>query len=137
VVQKPKPARESLEGDSTLRPMRVPVVLVAGGPDELIAAAKQVAGLESPLIEVDACGAASAASMAASLRPFALILSQDIFGFDPDEFTALARDVQAELIVLKLTATAPGFLEHALRPSLRAAFRRFRTEAESGPVRKR
>ncbi|MFI5308136.1 MAG: hypothetical protein ACHQ53_12325 [Polyangiales bacterium] len=136
MAEKPKPARRTLEGDSTLRPMRVPVVLVAGGPDELIAATKQVAGLESPLIQVEACGAASVASMAASLRPFALVVSQDIFAFDPDEFTALARDVQAELVVLKLTGTA-GFLEQALRPSLRAAFRRFRTEAESGPVRKR
>jgi len=137
MAQKPKPTRDTLEGDTTLRPMRVPVVLVAGGPDELVAAAKLVAGLESPVIQVEACGAVSASSMAATLRPFALVVSQDIFGFDPDEFTALARDVQAELIVLKLSAAAQGFLEQALRPSLRAAFRKFRTETESGPVRKR
>ena len=78
MAQKPKPARGTLEGDTTLRPMRVPVVLVAGGPDELVAAAKLVAGLESPLIQVEACGAVSAASMASTLRPFAMVVSQEI-----------------------------------------------------------
>ncbi len=136
MVDKPKPARSDLGDDSTLRPVRAAVVLVAGGPDELVAASRQVATAESPMITVEACGAASVASMATSLRPFALVLSQDIFAFDPEEFTALARDVQADLVVLKISGGA-SFLEQALRPSLRAAFRRFRTETESGPVRRR
>jgi hypothetical protein len=137
MADKPKPARVPLETESTLRPLRVAVVLVAGGPEELVAAARRVVGAESPAIVVEACGALTTASMATQLRPFALVLSHDIFAFDPDEFSALARDIQADLVVLKVTGATGTFLEQALRPSLRAAFRRFRTEAESGPVRKR
>jgi hypothetical protein len=124
------------DGNPTLRPERTPVVLVAGGPDELVAAAQRVAQDESPGIEVEACGAAVVATEAARVRPFALVISQDIFAFDQDEFTALARDVNADLIVLKTSSGNAAFLEQALRPSLRTAFRRFRTEQESGPVRR-
>ena len=136
MAKKPNPVRQSLGNDSTLRPIRVPVVLVAGGPDELVLAARQVSSAESPIIAVEACGAVSVATVAATLRPFALVVSEDIYAFDRDEFTALARDVHADLVVLKITPKSSGFLEQALRPSLRAAFRRFRTESESGPVRR-
>jgi len=124
------------DGRPTFHPVRAPIVLVAGGPDELVDAARRACGVESPSIAVEACGALATASTAARLRPFALVLSQDIYAFDPDEFTALARDVQAELIVLKVSKSTATFLEQALRPSLRNAFRRYRTETESGPVRR-
>ena len=71
------------------------------------------------------------------MRPFAIVMSQDIHAFDPDEFAALARDVHAELVVVKVRRVTQGFLEQALRPSLRTAFRRYRSEVESGPVRRR
>src|SRR4051812_15042815 len=131
-----KPGRliDSAEGP-TLRPERVPVVLVAGGPEELVDAARRVAAGESSQIVVEACGAVSVATAAASSRPFALVVSQDVFAFDSEEFGALARDVHAELIVLKVSVASAGFLDQALRPSLRTAFRRFRVENESGPVR--
>lgn len=120
----------------TFRPARTPVVLVAGGPDELFAAAQRAAQIESPSIVVEACGAVMAATIAASVRPFALVLSQDIYSFDPAEFSALARDVQAELVLVKVSDANVGFLEQALKPSLRSAFRRFRAEQQSGPVRR-
>jgi hypothetical protein len=120
----------------TFRPERTPVVLVAGGPDELLAAAQRAAQIESPSIVVETCGALTAATVAASVRPFAIVVSQDIYSFDPTEFSALARDVQAELVVVKVSSGNAGFLEQALRPSLRNAFRRFRTEQQSGPVRR-
>jgi hypothetical protein len=129
-----KPAKVSLDEVPTVRPVREPIVLVAGGPDELVAAAIRAAAHESPSIVVEACGAVSVASAAAALRPFALVISQDIYAFDSDEFSALARDVRAELVVLKVTNVSPGFLEQALRPSLRNAFRRYRSDRESGPV---
>jgi hypothetical protein len=131
-----KPAYAPDNNALTVRPARAPIVLVAGGPDELFSAAQRVAEIESPSITVQACGAATAASVAASVRPFALVLSQDIYAFDPEEFSALARDVQTELIVVKLSPGNAGFLEQALRPSLRNAFRRFRVEQQSGPVRR-
>jgi nucleotide-binding universal stress UspA family protein len=124
------------DGNPTFRPVRAPVVMVAGGPDELFAAAQRAALAESPTIEVAACGAATVATDVARARPFALVVSQDIYAFDPDEFSALARDVNADLIVLKVPGANASFLEQALRPSLRTAFRRYRTEQESGPVRR-
>jgi hypothetical protein len=136
MADKPQRVLEGAEG-TTLRPERVPVVLVAGGPEELVEAARRVAAGESAQIVVEACGAVSVNTAASSMRPFALIVNQDVFAFDPEEFSALARDVHAELIVLKVSAaTSPGFLDQALRPSLRTAFRRFRVENESGPIKK-
>jgi hypothetical protein len=137
MADKPKAVPVSVEGGPTLRPARAPIVLVAGGPEELVLAARRIASAESPTIGVEACGAVTVASAAASLRPFALVVSQDIYAFDPDEFVALARDVHAELVVLKVSGGGAAFLEQALRPSLRTAFRRYRTETESGPVRRR
>jgi ABC-type amino acid transport substrate-binding protein len=131
-----KPSRAKPDDVPTVRPLRAPVVLVAGGPDELVAATRRAAAYESPSIAVEACPAVTVASDAAALRPFALVVSQDVYGFDPDEFAALARDVQAELVVLKVTNTTNAFLEQALKPSLRSAFRRYRTEQESGPLRR-
>jgi hypothetical protein len=131
-----KPAHAQGDGSPTFRPVRAPVVLVAGGPDELIAAAQRVAQHESPTIAVEVCGTVTCATVAARVRPFALVLGKDTYAFDPDEFAALARDVQAELVVVNTSSANAGFLEQALRPSLRNAFRRFRAEQQSGPVRR-
>ena len=131
------PTIAQMQDAPTVRPVRPPVVLVVGGPDELAEAARRVAQRESATITVERCVAANAASAVSGSRPFALVLSQDVYGADPDEFAALARDVHAELVVLKLTQINIGFLEQALRPSLRNAFRRFRTETESGPVHRK
>jgi hypothetical protein len=128
------PSIAQMQDAPTVRPVRPPVVLVVGGPDELAEAARRVAQRESATISVQRCVAANAASAVSGARPFALVLSQAVYGADPDEFAALARDVHAELVVLKLTQVNIGFLEQALRPSLRNALRRFRTETESGPV---
>lgn len=136
MADRPRPLIEGAEGP-TLRPERVPIVLVAGGPEELVEAARRVAAGESSQITVEACGAVSVNTAASAMRPFALIVNQDVFAFDPEEFSALARDIQAELIVLKVSSsTSAGFLDQALRPSLRTAFRRFRVENESGPIKK-
>jgi hypothetical protein len=135
MAEKPGRLPDGAEGP-TVRPVRVPTVVVAGGPDELVEAVRRVAASESPSIVVEACGAVSVNTTASSLRPFALVVNQDVFSFDAEEFSALARDVQAELIVLKVSSASGGFLDQALRPSLRTAFRRFRAENESGPVRR-
>ena len=137
-MTKGKPEQAQGVEDPTLRPARVPVVVVAGGPDALVRAAQQVCAAETPAIVVEACGALEVASSAAARRPFALVVNQDVYAFDPEEFSRLARDVGAELVVIKVpdAGAALSFLEQALRPSLRAAFRRFRTVTESGPVKR-
>jgi len=135
-VTKPKPDHFFEDANSTLRPLPAPMVLVVGGPEALVLAARQVAHAESPTISVQGCDVAEAINIATRHRPFAIVMSQDVYAFDPNELAALARDLQAELVVLKVSRVTPGFLEQALRPSLRHAFRRFRSVVESGPVTK-
>jgi hypothetical protein len=129
-----RPGQLFEDDGSTLRPMVVPRVLVIGGPSPLVDAVRSVAGGESPAIAVDICDLVDAANAMTTTRPFAVVMSQDVYGFDPGELAALVRDVQAELVVVKVTRVSQGFLEQALRPSLRHAFRRYRTVIESGPV---
>ena len=114
--------------------MVVPRVLVVGGAGALLEAVERVASGESPAIAVEACELIDAANAMTAKRPFAVVMSQDVYGFDPGELAALVRDVQAELVVVKVSRVSTGFLEQALRPSLRHAFRRYRTVIESGPV---
>jgi len=116
--------------------MVVPRVLVIGGSGPLLEAVHRVASAESTAIAVDACELIDAANTMTAKRPFAVVMSQDVYGFDPGELAALVRDVQAELVVVKVTRVSAGFLEQALRPSLRHAFRRYRTVIESGPLRR-
>jgi ABC-type amino acid transport substrate-binding protein len=117
-------------------PLAVPTVLVVGGPDALVASARRVATWEGSGIAVEACEPGNARVAALRARPFALVLSQERYGFDPDAIEALARELQAELVVLKVMRVSAGFLEQALRPALRHALRRYRSTVASGPVRK-
>jgi uncharacterized protein len=110
--------------------------LVVGGPAELVAAARKVAAHEGTGIVVDECDVGTVRIVAPRLRPFALVLAQEVYGFDPDRLGALAAELQAELVVIKIMRVSSGFLEQALRPSLRHALRRYRSTVESGPVRR-
>lgn len=124
------------EGPLSLEPLAAPTVLVVGGPDELAMAARQASLFEGSGIVVECCEVATVSDTARRVRPFALVLSQEVYGFDPDRLGELASELQAELVVLKVTRVRAGFLEHALRPALRHALRRFRSTVQSGPVRK-
>ena len=120
----------------SLEPLAAPTVLVIGGPDELAAAVRRVAQHEGSGIVVERCDVAGVREAGARLRPFALVLSQEIYGFDPDALGALASELHAELVVLKVTRVREGFLDHVLRPSLRHALRRYRSTVQSGVVRR-
>ena len=130
-----RPLQHRPSDDSTLRPLAVPRVLVVGGPEPLLLAVRTVARGEGPAIAVETCELIDAANTMTAMRPFAVVMSQDVYGFDPGELGALVRDVQAELVVVKVNRVTASFLEQALRPSLRHALRRFRSVVESGPVR--
>lgn len=119
-----------------LPPLTAPTVLVVGGPAELVVAARKVAAYEGTGIVVDECDVGNVRTVAPRLRPFALVLAQEVYGFDPDRLGALAAELQAELVVIKIMRVSSGFLEQALRPSLRHALRRYRSTVESGPVRR-
>ena len=76
------------------------VVVVIGGPDALIRAAREVARgkLGARLTVADVT---NAANVVAESRPFAIVMTTDLYALDPAEFDALARDVGARLISLE------------------------------------
>ncbi len=49
---------------------------------------------------VETCGVDEVSTTVAKWRPFAIIVAASIYGFDPREFDALARDVRAVVITV-------------------------------------
>jgi hypothetical protein len=74
-------------------------VLVVGGPQALIECALD-ASRSIPGAEVVHCELRDAPTRVAELWPFAIVMSEDLYGFDAAEFDALARDVRARLITV-------------------------------------
>ena len=124
-------ARErSLAGDILLSmagPTAVPqpsaIVVVVGGPRELIDATRQAAGIAAAA-RVETAELATAATVVATHRPFAIVMSEDVYAFDSAEFDALARDVNATLLKIPLDGRDATKLERALMPKLGRAHRR-------------
>jgi len=67
---------------------------------------------------------AGVSTRAAQWRPFAIIVPSSILEFDPHEFAALARTVNAELVTIPLDRIADPILRNELITSLRNAYRR-------------
>jgi hypothetical protein len=107
-------------------PTRVPranaVVVVVGGPLELVDAARLAAGVVAARVET--AELATAATVIATHRPFAVILSEDMYAFDAAEFDALARDVNAVLLRLDTSGATRAKLERVLMPRIAQAHRR-------------
>jgi hypothetical protein len=80
----------------TLRQLRIPVVLVIGGTEELIGAVSQAA--LSAQVLVAECTVDDATNTAAQMRPLVMILPEDVYQADANNFEALARDVRAEIL---------------------------------------
>jgi hypothetical protein len=99
-------------------------VVVIGGPDELIEASRRSASLvtNATLVTSDV---GSAATNVARARPFAVVMSDELYGFDSREFDALARDVQARLIVLPTDGATARTLQQRLTPLMMDAFREY------------
>src|ERR1700759_1176850 len=105
----------------TLEHMPVLNVVVIGGPDQLVEAARRAASLVTNASLVTA-EVASAATSVARARPFAVVMSDELYGFDSREFDALARDVQARLIVLPTDGLSSRVLQQRLTPPMMGAF---------------
>ena len=97
------------------------MVVVVGGPTKMIEAAKKAATAAAGAISV-ACPVSDAATTAAKNRPFALVMSQEVYEFDCDEFVALARDVKAELIAIPTRQATREELQKKLIPLIELAF---------------
>ena len=86
-----------LMSSPTTIPKAMAVVVVVGGPADLIAATH---------------------------RPFAIVMSEDFYRFDAAEFDALARDVGATLIRVDMANATQAKLERTLMPKLGQAHRK-------------
>ncbi len=82
----------------TLRQLHVPVALVVGGGPELVRLVEDAA--LSAQVLVAECTLADVTNRAAELRPLVMIMSEDVYGFDPDSFEALAKDVRSRVITV-------------------------------------
>jgi hypothetical protein len=99
------------------------VVVVVGGPPDLVAAVRQAAGVAAAA-RVEIAELTNAATVAATHRPFAIVMSEDMYSFDAAEFEALARDVNATLIRVNTDGSTRAKLERLLMPKLGQAHRR-------------
>jgi hypothetical protein len=104
--------------------MQALVVLVIGGPDQLVEATRRAAALVTNAAVVTA-EVSTAATKAAHARPFAIVVSDELYGFDSSEFDALARDVQASLIALPSDGVSVRTLQQRLTPLVMDAYREY------------
>jgi hypothetical protein len=109
----------------TAIPVASAVVVVVGGPSELIEATRQAAGIAAAA-KIETAELSNAATVVATVRPFAIVMSEDVYAFDAAEFDALARDVNAALLKIDLAGTDANKLERMLMPKLGRAHRRRR-----------
>ena len=101
------------------------VIVVVGGPDELVQAARRAA-TDIPGARIETCDLRNAATMVAKYWPFAIVMSEDVYAFDPQEFEALARDVAALLYKTNTDGATAHSMEEAMRPALlEAVYARF------------
>ncbi len=114
---------------STLPERRVPVlVVIAPSKATLDACYETMRYVAVSRIEVT--GVSQATTLVAEHRPFAIVLEEDVFAFDPREFQALGRDVGAEIVTVSGQSQHDPLISRLL-PELKAAYRRWEQRYDS------
>jgi len=100
----------------TVQSVIAPVVLVVGGPDDLVEACMYI----SRALEAEALPAEPerAAQVAAEYRPFAIVMPDALYDREPEEHEALARDVGARIVRVSEKGIPVEALEALLRGTL-------------------
>jgi hypothetical protein len=114
-----------MSGRSTREQWALVSIVVVDGPATLIEAVRRAAGAVSRSARVVRADIASAATDVARERPFAILISDQLYAFDADEFEALARDVRATLLPLPTAGVPMQVLYARLMPLLKDAFREY------------
>lgn len=114
----------------TAIPHAAATVVVVGGPRELIEATRQAAGIAAAA-RIETAELSNAATVVATCRPFAIVMSEDVYAFDAAEFDALARDVNATLLKIDTQGTDPSKFERILMPKIGRAHRQRRVATGS------
>jgi hypothetical protein len=111
----------SLADSRTLQALPAPTVLAISCAPDLVARCAQA--VEALGVGLKECGFIGAATAVAEQRPLVMVLVDDVYAFDPEEFDALARDVLASLVRVEENIPAAK-LEMLLEVALDAAAQR-------------
>jgi hypothetical protein len=114
---------------STIPARRLPVLVVIAPDKGLLDACHETLRYVSAA-RVEVADVRGAATLVASKRPFAVVLEEDVFSFDPSEFEALGRDVGAEIVLVPANI-APEDRVPLLLPRLKAAFKKWEQADDS------
>jgi hypothetical protein len=109
---------------STKRTRVMPVVVLVSGSPELLSTCQKSAALAAAA-RVETCTLEGAATKIATWRPFAIVVPDPLYEFDPKEFQALARDVRATLVTVA-DPLPDDRARNALVPALKEALRSWR-----------
>lgn len=109
--------------ETTAQVSGVPVVLVVGCPPHVVDLCRDVSPLGALVKE---CDFASAPTLAAALRPHVLVVTEDLYAFDPEEFDALARDVRATVARIPRVYPYPEMIGWVVQTAYDEARRRRR-----------
>jgi hypothetical protein len=106
---------------STIPERRVPAIVLIGGGAALLEACRDVMRyVEAAVLEQ--ADLAEATTVIARVRPFVILVDEDVLAFDPAEFEALARDVGSALIAVPDVFTHDEQVSFLL-PRIKAALR--------------
>lgn len=105
----------------------VTIVVVVGGPNELIEATRNAAAASVGALTI-ACDIGEAATQVAQNRPFAIVMNDDLYNFDTAEFNALAKDVNATIIPFPIEGPIHKKLELLLQQRISEAYKMWRRQ---------
>jgi len=106
--------------DSTIPGRRIPVVVLITPGAALLAVCEKVVHYLDEVPTVKVADLVTASTIIAEWRPFAVVIPEPVFAFDPEEFASLARSVGAHVLVVE-TENASTALVGRLFPKLNAA----------------
>jgi hypothetical protein len=114
---------------STIPDSRVPTVTLIAPSAALLDACRETIRYVA-VANIEVSDVKAAATNVAKWRPFAIVIEEDVFDFDPAEFEALARDVGGEIVTVPGAADSRS-LVGLLLPRLKGAYARWDGHADS------
>jgi hypothetical protein len=113
--------------DSTIPSHPVPSVVIVSPAAEMLDVWLEILQRLEDVPSIQLTTIAEAATAVARWKPLALLIDQDLFAFDSQEFRDLARDVGADVIAVDARADKEA-IARAVLPQLEAALTRWRRQ---------
>jgi hypothetical protein len=113
--------------DSTIPSHPVPSIVIVSPAAEMLDVWLELLQRLEEVPSIQLTTIAEAATAVARWRPLALLIDQELFAFDSQEFRDLARDVGADVIAVDASADKET-IARAVLPQLEAALTRWRRQ---------